>query len=416
MKNTRRTILPMALALAGTLAAPLHPFSAAAADSAPDIFVHKTVVFAAYSPAIPMVTAGTPCAAVEAVDAIASGNVGALDALLDAGRLGIDEVMAISWYGGSKTLDATSKAWDLQDHNYAPAAMGNPVLFGGWTVHEMPAFGASHSVLHGTPLMVAARFGNARMVRHLLDRGANPNVFIQVGGAMNGIMDLYCDGRRIDRPWLFALLETYRKTPWNKKPADKKDEIARMLVEAGAVLPPEDGYGRNGLWDASIARSVPMLEMALAAGLDINAEDYSGHAVAECKPVVTGDADWEAFSRVLRGHGATGGDTAAPEPSRGFDAVPPKALESAPATSPTPALSPAFPSTGTSRAPAPDHSAEIAQLELRLRTLRSQLVDAQHDADMAAVNGTGWIVAGMRVSNIQREISETEGRLLELQP
>ena len=376
------------------------------------------------------------------VEGIRSGDVEAVDEALDSGAIGIDEPICISTGMGGGTLKTKGVHWSLPDFDmvaaanatfnktgdplnnmYIPATPGVSMSDSGWTqIPDNPmALSAMGPVvqLHGTALMVAARLGNRSMVKHLLERGANPNVFVVVGRASNGAHGIL--GRdMISRPYLFALEECYRTIGGKDKTRDKMDSCAKLLIDAGAVLPSADKQGRNGLWDAAIARSIPMLELALAQKIDVNATDHLDKTVMEyIAETPVRDGELAAFAAKLRAVGAKGGaqqeGMAQPKPmGEDEDDVlpPPKAQGSGTAGLPAPVqpFQPVRP-TGDDAA----RAAEISCLERNLVALRRQLLDAEHDANMAALDGRISIVTSMRIQNIQRAISEVEGRLLELQ-
>ena len=317
--NTLRTVL--------TLCATTAAIAAKAAKPTPETLVYDQVIlrpanFGSQDPGAAM------------ADAIRTGNIAVVDALLDKGLIGIDEPICLSLSGMSGALMTSTRTWTLASSNLAADAnkvlnpTGDPMSMPfipdtpgmsfsapGWTANSgaRTMYGSDTAVLHGTPLMIAARNGNPTMVRHLLKRKANPTVFIEVGGAINlPYSAIFSDGVAIQRPWLFALSETYRMSGGKQKPRSKMDQIAELLIKAGAVLPPEDGHGWNGLWDAAVACSVPMLELALSSGLDINSTDNLGNTVAECRRAVSGLPGEAIFRKALMDHGAgltTDGDS-----------------------------------------------------------------------------------------------------------
>lgn len=419
---------------------------------------YTSVLLRPLTPAtMPGMRAQTIDPAATLVEGIRSGDVDAVDEVLDSGELGIDEPICFTMGRAGRVLETDKKSWSLTvgmrqvtkeairrhlsgDPGHAMIIPNAPGIvpttpgiilntpgvstFGdSWqnAAGESNPFNMNESAyLHGTPLMVAARFGNRFMVKHLLKRGANPNVFIVVGRTSNGFKSLLGKiTEPVSRPYLFALEECYREADGIQgKTRAKMDECANILIAAGAVLPPEDKQGRNGLWDAAIARSIPMLELAVKSGIDVNAVDHLDKSVADyIAESVTTDPDLNAFAKALHDKGAKG---TAPEPMK---VQPMPLVPGEDGVIPVPA-----PSAGTSAGksggffpPAggqisrQDHTAEIAELEIRLRALNVQLDDARHDANMAAIRGTGLITASMRVQNIMQAISETERRLLELQ-
>lgn len=87
--------------------------------------------------------------------------------------------------------------------------------------------------LYGTPLMTAVRMRNEKAVAFLLSRGANPNVFIKLGG---------------DK-WLYAMRETRQKT-LSQRDALKAARIHEMLVNAGvATIENDDAPAVVELYD-----------------------------------------------------------------------------------------------------------------------------------------------------------------------
>lgn len=105
----------------------------------------------------------------------------------------------------------------------------------------------------GTPLMYACWLRNPVMVKHLLEKGANPNVWIKFKS--RSVKD------NLSRPWLSVchyLSMLMCSTDTWKRDASKIAEINKMLLDAGLRFPDkEDGYfkktddfGRTALWDA----------------------------------------------------------------------------------------------------------------------------------------------------------------------
>ena len=98
----------------------------------------------------------------------------------------------------------------------------------------------------GTPLMLACWTHNPVMVRHLLEKGANPNIWIK----------FKCKNNKdnFSRPWLSAyhyLSAFMLHADEFKRVSDKIAEINEMLLKAGPQFPAErDDFGRTALWDA----------------------------------------------------------------------------------------------------------------------------------------------------------------------
>ncbi|MBO4286584.1 MAG: hypothetical protein J5985_00265 [Kiritimatiellae bacterium] len=135
--------------------------------------------------------------------------------------------------------------------------------------------------LYGTPLMAACRAGNRVMVKALLERGANPNVFIETRNTSR-IPD--CISRR---PLIYAYSETFlaaSKYADSAKRRRKFDDVAAMLKASGIVFPGVDGMGRNAVFDALEALSPSFLETAIRNGCDVNAKDR--HGLTACDWIV----------------------------------------------------------------------------------------------------------------------------------
>lgn len=254
-------------------------------------------------------------------DAILSGRLADLEKALAAGQADLAEAGAKK----KKSIDTPYGILIEAHDQYNPwfevgpgdIVFGERSSFAGGTgeklyTAEYPAAynftGKGVAYIYGTPLMVAARARNKFMIRELLKRGANPNVFIRAARVMrrkpaagnrydswNPGKEMYMPGGMFAnpvkkdpagiemRPFVFALKEVYA-TDWARGETldvKKADECAKMLVEAGAVFPGDDDIGRNALWDAVEARSVYLLGLLADAGLDLDKEDNQGKTLLD---------------------------------------------------------------------------------------------------------------------------------------
>ena len=313
------------------------------------------------------------------------------------------------------------------------------------------------STVYGTLLMVAARTGNAFMVKELLTRGADPNIMIKTGG-----VETKMGIRECERQYICALIEAategmfYSANPTSsqimreghKKSSRSIAECINLLVAAGAALPPPDGMGRNALWDALACQNETLLELALKSGLNINTQDNKGKTVLDYCARAAGDTSrargervsYERFAAFLRKAGGTCSEeseeenedsknergASAQQPGGGGEMYAPNApvQQSGNSYSPMGGGMGVNPYLGTGVAGSgfgpgirqkKDNTAEIKILELRLVGLRRQLEDAEHDSRMSGLQGIGTVTTSMRVQSIMRQIQEVQGRLLQLQ-
>lgn len=120
--------------------------------------------------------------------------------------------------------------------------------------------------LYGTPLMIAARNRNVPMVRELLKRGAEPNVFVRLGNEM-----------------LYAAKEAYRGAS-SERDREKAREILKLLAAAKAVQLPGDSLANS---------AAPSLPSAFAAA--IADEEAERLRVAQVRQGKRNEA-WAAFN------------------------------------------------------------------------------------------------------------------------
>lgn len=308
--------------------------------------------------------------------------------------------------------------------------IGGGSYFGGDSHYEMPQmppngahYGLSsdlmsdHYVL-GTPLMIASRAGNKKIVAKLLDCGANPNVFIKVADYTYSVYAGPVPNSGLwgfKRPYMCALLDCYMGK--NQNDIARADEIAKMLIDRGAgFIKDEDDYGRNMLWDVARVESTYLLAEMVKRGFDINHEDNQGNTVLDYCSGST-----PRFWRQLEELGAKGNgkrsnanevDGTRTQPTLVLESNPPlPTFHSNPQYRYVPAQQPTvLPSVQTK----PDNSVEIAALQHRLLALRMELEDARANRQIATLQGTGWVTASMHEQQIMQEISNCERRIMEL--
>ena len=101
-----------------------------------------------------------------------------------------------------------------------------------------------------TPLYGATRFNNTRMMRKLIDAGAN-----------------------IDSK------NERKQTPLHLAAGFKKIETVRLLVSEGANLESKDKYGSTPLHQAALMRRIDSIEYLIESGADVNAVTDNGISV-----------------------------------------------------------------------------------------------------------------------------------------
>lgn len=286
-------------------------------DTVNVVYAHLGVPTTHFRLGVPPPQADTPeCAMAKAV---LHGDVDTLDGLLEAG-MDIDCVICllekspadnrasyaelqsgqIDWSRRFfKQAKTTSLEFVVTASSIAPrwqwvgllgdyAAREKNVLF---TVADASVRQGFAYTLFGTPLMIACRAKNKYMVKQLLDRGANPNVFIQ----QKTVSDF--STRISARPWYYAIRALFGPADGRVDLPRKNDktatEILRMLCDAGACLPPEDAMGRNALWDALEDMSPMTMDMALKT-FDANGQDHQGKSFVDCL------REYEANSQAMK--------------------------------------------------------------------------------------------------------------------
>ncbi len=411
--------------------------------------------------------------------AILGGDIKLVDRLLQAQGKSINDVIAIS--GREDRWRLSDKKAILDSRRYDPPKV-DPIIFDGEVYDNTPfipaggpfgqnamdispfappqgdyyaIYGDTKCYVLGTPLMIAARAHKKYMVRALLQRGANPNVFIKVGDyfvndkrrldsgnqflVINATADAQMKracgmtGRDVGtwkcrRSYLCALFDCY--VAMDARKVDKADEIANLLIEHGATfISGTDDMGRNALWDAARLKSAYLFGEMVKRGLDVNQEDTNDKTVFDYCAEESRGPDRTLLARFRKAVARLGvkpkerpegaddeedtAETAVPGEGRGNLpwTVPSRVLPQ-PQMTYTPMPFPA--ATGPSPMQKPDNSAEIAMLQNRIWALRSELEDAKANTKVSIAQGTGWVSASMRETDIMREISECERRIMQL--
>lgn len=350
------------------------------------------------------------------VNALLAGDLAGVDALLSKGKIGINEVLCLTGCENLRRGRLLMEQTRLQPPVIASGigAMYSRFLNAYCITDKCdPVLGKNDVIeFYGTPLMMAARAGNTTMMAFLLEKGANPNVFIKTQGILPQYeSQAFFSERNMlsnQRPWsyLCALTDCYVRTVG--KTIESEDDCAALLFQYGAAMPPDNAQGQSGLWEAAKVHSRFLLEQFVKAGADVNHKDHLGMTVADyvyreasSLPPSEIRQEYEAFFQALL---SLGGQMAQErEGMQDFRQQPPEQPGHYPATIPPPQYT------------RQDRTAEIAALELQLKELRLQLVDARHDAKMNAISGVGALSAQMRVMSLINAIYERERRLRELQ-
>lgn len=410
------------------------------------------------------------------VNAIQSGNWKQVEAILDRGIIKIDDVICIRKFSHVFDSAKIATALECPHMNLSASPTDNSVMivpmenltfssqqyrrdFGGaqmeanrvlnpddgdplndmYNMYVLSQVGDMRSIayvsggvgvqsswleLYGTPLMVAARLGNKYMVKKLLAKGANPNVFIRTGGVLHCHGEFFSANKNLIgciRPWICALIDTYSMI--EGKSARDMSACASMLIDAGAYFPrsTKDDQGRTMLWDAVMLTSPELVEICVKRfGLNVNEEDNLGKTVSEylVQAGTNGGKYVNGISATLRKLRELGANVPMAATPREMDASTTPAQGSTATPSPMPSGVPYHPQisgrTSSGGMPKEDHSAEIAALQHRLLSLRMELEDARANRKIATIQGTGWVSASMYEQRIMREISDCERRIMEL--
>lgn len=281
------------------------------------------------------------------VSAIIDGDLDSLDEALSEGDEGINDAICLELLLSDdeqiarnplrdlierpepvSLLSTAKSAWALELSNYfsdPDYSQGLPdgcaYCYEAEHFEDGTIFVNNRFALIGTPLMLAVRLGNVRMLKELLNRGADPNVVIKT----RGILGL--GARGCERPFLSAIVEAATLcqkrlvsppiTLWNSDHSAKvisspvktptcRTQCLKLLRQAGARSLPTDGKGRTAAWDALNAQSEELLDMAVADGVDLREEDHFGKTVLDyCRENVQSAKtkrerhEWEKFAQVI---------------------------------------------------------------------------------------------------------------------
>ncbi len=377
------------------------------------------------------------------VKAISEGDIRAVDRLLDDEKVCINDVIStrdctteLPWtlWDPNSSVDAKCRPYHFTDivsrmRNFQTEAAMNDIRYTSHSYHvarRLPAINYDYEIF-GTPLMIAVRLRNSYMVNELLRRGANPNVFIRCAAVCFSRIGEWSDFSVITSgqmpttdgsldgyllPRLCALTDLYGTGTLQTQRTD--DAIAEVLVKAGAVFPnKEDGRGRTAMWDVAAVRSIYLLKLLCSNGWDVNHKDHLGNTVADycVKKLATqpqGEGR-EMLVRFIRELGRLGANVPFTTPgTKSMENVRPLRLSTSNRDGSTSDMTPDQPQLQSTNhlLAKEDHSMERAQIQARIDALRIELIEAERNHHNAIVQGTGAIIAGMRVSAIRQEISD----------
>ena len=232
------------------------------------------------------------------IEAVVNGNIRRIDELREQG-LSLNYVYCISEDGRftpGTQIKTTSflRGLDLElIHDSKNEAHSYYRIYPKVADNRLPY---GYVRFYGTPLMVACRAGNRVMVKALLERGANPNVFI---GTKDTPKIPSCISRR---PLVYAYSETFLSVAGcsDAKRRQKAEDVAAILKARGIVFPCEDGMGRNAVFDALEAYSPSFLEAAIRSGYDITCRDKHGLTACDWIAVNKARLSKEPATRLLK--------------------------------------------------------------------------------------------------------------------
>jgi len=192
-----------------------------------------------------------------------------------------------------------------------------------------------------SPIVQASSYGNAAVVKKLIERGANINdtdsdgrtplmeamnsgdldkvkVLIAAGANVNltdnrGRTALMTESSETTAEIVAALLEAKPALDAKDKEGttalvnaalNDKPDIVQLLIDAGAGIDEADDDGFTALMNAAAKGNVDVVEILIAAGADVNARDKSGTTALTIARGHNKDGDNGEVIRILKEHGA----------------------------------------------------------------------------------------------------------------
>ncbi len=135
--------------------------------------------------------------------------------------------------------------------------------------------------IYGSPLHVAAAWGDTPRIRQLIDNGADPNSTNDNGltplhlaancGQAEAVNLLLANGADVD-----AADRIFEMTPLHLAAVEGSPAVVRLLVAGGANVNAEHNYGATPLHLAAVNGHAEVTEVLLANGADVNTTDDSG--------------------------------------------------------------------------------------------------------------------------------------------